>query len=77
MWKRGVKPWQTVDPCEGLLPPGWPPLKVLTIQEITEVVSAVINEMGKTSRKREQWKLCGELLKRFYLERNRVIFLQW
>jgi len=52
-------------------------IKSINNPGMAEVVSAVINEMGKTSRKREQWKLCGELLKRFYLERNWVIFLQW
>ncbi len=38
--ERNAKPWQTVGPCEDLLPTDWPAPKVLTTQEIAEVVDA-------------------------------------
>ena len=37
---KGESPWQTVGPCENLLPSNWPSPKVLTIKEIGEVVDA-------------------------------------
>jgi 2,4-dienoyl-CoA reductase-like NADH-dependent reductase (Old Yellow Enzyme family) len=37
---NGVEPWQTVGPSPDLLPPEWPEPRVLSIQEIKDIVIA-------------------------------------